>query len=512
MSQNMSSSLFDSLSKWEEDFKKQLACSFKGPQSSISPDTSRDLPDEIQSTDSKKRRQSSINRRYLTSALGSQQRHQQGSNQIEPWRRNPRHFNRVEISPLALMKMASHAYQGGDLEIMGLMLGKVDTENHPRTMLIMDSFGLPVDGTETRVNAQAEAYEYMVQFLSTYQRSISLKNANSGHLNVIGWYHSHPGYGCWLSGIDVETQLLNQQYQEPFLAVVIDPHKTRDQRDRVEIGAFRTLPESAAGRSSNRSSNEQTSVGDTFERNADGQDGIGPLDPNEIDEYFDQNMGEIPENSAFGIGTNQNSYTDGLSSAYPTNSIPIPNQNEATTAISTTDSSNLPAEKLQDFGVHANRYYSLEVDYFKSDLDEDLLRGINQRQWKSKLTEPMGCKDRQAWEKNLTNQINNLATNKIGNGLMSFSAVNPKPETLPIGFKSTAAGPSSTSAPSDLPKKSGDSSSNKFIEAELNFIRSKSKTRGAIEEQSTRIANVCWLETATLAIKLGAITQNDSRG
>ena len=22
---------------------------------------------------------------------------------------------------------------------------------------------------------------------------------------VIGWYHSHPGYGCWLSGIDVST-------------------------------------------------------------------------------------------------------------------------------------------------------------------------------------------------------------------------------------------------------------------------------------------------------------------
>jgi proteasome lid subunit RPN8/RPN11 len=39
--------------------------------------------------------------------------------------------------------------------------------------------------------------------------------------NAIGWYHSHPGYGCWLSGIDVSTQMLNQQYQEPWLAVVV---------------------------------------------------------------------------------------------------------------------------------------------------------------------------------------------------------------------------------------------------------------------------------------------------
>jgi len=39
--------------------------------------------------------------------------------------------------------------------------------------------------------------------------------------NIIGWYHSHPGYGCWLSGIDVNTQMTNQQYQDPFVAVVV---------------------------------------------------------------------------------------------------------------------------------------------------------------------------------------------------------------------------------------------------------------------------------------------------
>lgn len=22
---------------------------------------------------------------------------------------------------------------------------------------------------------------------------------------VVGWYHSHPGFGCWLSGVDVNT-------------------------------------------------------------------------------------------------------------------------------------------------------------------------------------------------------------------------------------------------------------------------------------------------------------------
>uniref|UniRef100_A0A493T2I0 COP9 signalosome complex subunit 5 n=1 Tax=Anas platyrhynchos platyrhynchos TaxID=8840 RepID=A0A493T2I0_ANAPP len=59
--------------------------------------------------------------------------------------------------------------------------------------------------------------------------------------NAIGWYHSHPGYGCWLSGIDVSTQMLNQQFQEPFVAVVIDPTRTIS-AGKVNLGAFRTYP------------------------------------------------------------------------------------------------------------------------------------------------------------------------------------------------------------------------------------------------------------------------------
>ena len=71
---------------------------------------------------------------------------------------------------------------------MGLMLGKVQGD----TMIIQDSFALPVEGTETRVNATADAYEYM-------SRVMQLKTMVERHEMVIGWYHSHPGYGCWLS-------------------------------------------------------------------------------------------------------------------------------------------------------------------------------------------------------------------------------------------------------------------------------------------------------------------------
>ena len=45
--------------------------------------------------------------------------------------------------------------------MMGLMLGKIDGPS----MVVMDAFALPVEGTETRVNAQAAAYEYMSTYI-----------------------------------------------------------------------------------------------------------------------------------------------------------------------------------------------------------------------------------------------------------------------------------------------------------------------------------------------------------
>ena len=110
------------------------------------------------------------------------------------------------------MKMVMHATSGGNIEIMGLMQGYICTET--RDMIVTDAFALPVEGTETRVNAAAEGYEYMIQYLGTMK-------AMGRNDNVMGWYHSHPGYGCWLSGIDVATQMLHQKHEEPFLAVVV---------------------------------------------------------------------------------------------------------------------------------------------------------------------------------------------------------------------------------------------------------------------------------------------------
>ena len=156
---------------------------------------------------------------------------QQKIRAARPWKTDPRYFKHVRISAVALLKMVMHARSGGSIEIMGYMQGKISGD----TIIIMDALRLPVEGTETRVNASAEAAEYIVKYLSNCRDNNQMEN-------LVGWYHSHPGYGCWLSGIDVDTQHNHQLFDDPWIAIVIDPDRTIS-AGKVEIGAFRTYPE-----------------------------------------------------------------------------------------------------------------------------------------------------------------------------------------------------------------------------------------------------------------------------
>jgi COP9 signalosome complex subunit 5 len=167
----------------------------------------------------------------------------------KPWLSDPHHYKKVRVSAVALVKMTMHARSGGELEIMGLMQGYTAGD----TIVITDAFRLPVEGTETRVNAQNDANEYIVSYLE-------LCRQQGRQENVVGWYHSHPGYGCWLSGIDVDTQAMQQKFQDPCVAVVIDPDRTVS-AGKVEIGAFRTLPpELHAAQAKSSSSSDAKSV------------------------------------------------------------------------------------------------------------------------------------------------------------------------------------------------------------------------------------------------------------
>ena len=190
--------------------------------------------------------------------------------------------------------MVMHARSGGNIEVMGLMQGYVAAD----TFVVTDAYRLPVEATETRVNAQDDANEYMVNYLQSCRDNGRMENA-------VGWYHSHPGYGCWLSGIDVGTQSAQQTWSDPYVAVVIDPDRTIS-AGKVEIGAFRTFPE----------------------------DYKPPTTFSNDDEY-----------------------------------------------------QSIPTNKIEDFGVHSSRYYSLEVSHFKSTLDTQLLSSLWNKYWVATISQ-----------------------------------------------------------------------------------------------------------------------------
>jgi uncharacterized protein (DUF697 family) len=57
------------------------------------------------------------------------------------------------------------------MQVMGMLQGKVIKD----TFIVVDTFALPVEGTETRVNAAEGAYEYLATYPETAKVSHSVQ-------------------------------------------------------------------------------------------------------------------------------------------------------------------------------------------------------------------------------------------------------------------------------------------------------------------------------------------------
>lgn len=62
----------------------------------------------------------------------------------KPHRKDPKFFQKVKISILALIKMLNHTLMGGNIEVMGILQGYY---NRKGEFFIMDSLALPVEAT-----------------------------------------------------------------------------------------------------------------------------------------------------------------------------------------------------------------------------------------------------------------------------------------------------------------------------------------------------------------------------
>ena len=133
----------------------------------------------------------------------------------------------VHISSMALIKMLKHGRLGIPMEVMGLMLGEFVDDY---TVTVVDVFAMPQHGTGVSVEAVDPVFQTKMLDM--------LKQTGRPEM-VVGWYHSHPGFGTWLSGVDINTQTSFEALNPRAVAVVVDP--VQSVKGKVVIDAFRLI-------------------------------------------------------------------------------------------------------------------------------------------------------------------------------------------------------------------------------------------------------------------------------
>lgn len=134
---------------------------------------------------------------------------------------------KVHVSSLALLKMLKHGRAGVPMEVMGLMLGQFVDEY---TINCVDVFAMPQSGTSVSVEAVDPVFQTKMLDM--------LKQTGRPEM-VVGWYHSHPGFGCWLSSTDINTQSSFEALNARAVALVIDP--IQSVKGKVVIDCFRLI-------------------------------------------------------------------------------------------------------------------------------------------------------------------------------------------------------------------------------------------------------------------------------
>jgi len=133
----------------------------------------------------------------------------------------------IYISSLALLKMLKHGRAGVPMEVMGLMLGEFVDDY---TVRVVDVFAMPQSGTSVSVESVDPVFQTKMLEM--------LQQTNRPEM-VVGWYHSHPGFGCWLSATDINTQQSFEQLNQRAVAVVVDP--IQSVKGKVVLDAFRLI-------------------------------------------------------------------------------------------------------------------------------------------------------------------------------------------------------------------------------------------------------------------------------
>ncbi len=130
-----------------------------------------------------------------------------------------------------ILTMAAHADVGfaDDKEVMGLILGTVYNDEEGEYSV--------ADGTATtKLDSTKISVKFDPDFLEDLFESIDENESGT----VVGWYHSHPGFGCYLSDIDIKTH--SDIFGDGIgFSVVLDPSDETLMVFTVENGKYKKV-------------------------------------------------------------------------------------------------------------------------------------------------------------------------------------------------------------------------------------------------------------------------------
>jgi len=125
---------------------------------------------------------------------------------------------RVTFSPQAHEAVRLHARENTRVEVCGVLVGQVSRDKQGPYLEIADV----IRGEHAETTAGQVTFTHQ-----TWEHINSVMEAQHAGRKIVGWYHSHPGYGVFLSPQDefIQVNFFPQPWQVAF---VIDPLAEED--------------------------------------------------------------------------------------------------------------------------------------------------------------------------------------------------------------------------------------------------------------------------------------------
>lgn len=133
----------------------------------------------------------------------------------------------VSVSRDALSKVLDHV-RSSPFEQMGFLIGYLNVQ----VLVIDEIITGEIQSSMTEVILPAETIAKIADQI--------VRGKIKG--NIVGWYHSHPTGGVFLSETDVGTQLKLQQFSPYVVALVVDPNTGEMGFFTVDNGSRSAVP------------------------------------------------------------------------------------------------------------------------------------------------------------------------------------------------------------------------------------------------------------------------------